>query len=112
MAMMPFLKEDKNIIHYKKIAWRIQEIPRIAPGRPFGQAPMRPWSKSRSLPADRSDRMARRYVESSVPGLPPDRFRIEIKTGGKLVRRSIRSSLLNSRMDNLEKLLTLFCKRL
>ena len=23
IAMLPFLKEDKNTIHYKKIAWRI-----------------------------------------------------------------------------------------
>jgi hypothetical protein len=38
MAMVPFLKEDKNSIHYKKIAWRIQENPRFAPGRRFGQA--------------------------------------------------------------------------
>jgi len=49
--MVPFLKEDKNIIHYKKNAWRIQEIPRFVPGRHSGQGGMPPSVEVSSLPS-------------------------------------------------------------
>jgi hypothetical protein len=40
--MVPFLKEDKNSIHYKKIAWRIQETTGFAPVSSCGWGRLNP----------------------------------------------------------------------
>jgi hypothetical protein len=96
MAMVPFLMENENNVHYKKIPGRIQEIPRThREPLPGG------WARHSAV-----IRPPKRRTENII-GLTPQNK----KAGGKKFRRRLDRPWTNSRGWQKEKSQTILWVR-